>query len=142
MDALMALGELAAASGADMGMEDVPPENMGLSGRELQKWIQCCKCEKWRKVPYSIDEEQIPDSWTCQDNLWDSVYNSCEVDQELSDDKIDEILAVQGEQELAAAQQQQQELELQLLLQQQQQEQAAAEAKQAAEMGGGWGSTY
>ena len=77
-----------------------------------------------------IDEEQIPDSWVCADNLWDSTYNSCDVDQELSDEKIDEILALQGEQELQAAQQQQLALEReqqlqrekQLQLQQQQQE--------------------
>ncbi len=82
------------------GMRNESPAPRDILGRELQKWIQCCKCEKWRKVPYSIDEEQIPDSWTCEDNIWDGAYNACEVGQELSDEKIDEILALQGEQEL------------------------------------------
>lgn len=85
-------------------LETKSPVPTDVLGRELQKWIQCCKCEKWRKVPYSIDEDQIPDNWICDDNVWDSAYNSCEVKQELSDDKIDEILALQGEQELAYAQ--------------------------------------
>ena len=75
-----------------------------------------------------IDEEQIPDSWVCADNLWDSTYNSCEVDQELSDEKIDEILALQGEQELQAAQQQQMALEREQQLQREQLQQPQQEA--------------
>ena len=81
-------------------------------GRDLQKWIQCCKCEKWRKIPYSIEDDQIPDDWTCHDNVWDPYYNSCGTEQELPDDKIDAILQLQGEQELAFAQQEQQNMML------------------------------
>ena len=73
-------------------------------GRELQKWIQCCKCERWRKVPFSISEDQIPDDWVCRDNVWDPQHNSCDVEQELSDDKIDAILQLQEGQEMAQAQ--------------------------------------
>ena len=52
MDALMALGELAAASDV---MEEVPvPIPTGVPAADLQKWVQCCACEKWRKVPYSV----------------------------------------------------------------------------------------
>ena len=90
----------------DQGEAGMISQPVDMMGRELQKWIQCCKCEKWRKVPYSIDEEQIPENWMCSDNVWDNVYNSCDVEQELSDDKIDAILQLQGEQELAYAQEQ------------------------------------
>ena len=119
LDALMALGELASAgpTGPDPVVAPTEVPVVGAVAKEdLQKWVQCCSCEKWRRVPYSIEEDQIPDSWTCADNLWDSKYNSCEVEQALSDDRIDEILAQQEKQELLAAQQQQQ-----LALQQQQQ---------------------
>jgi hypothetical protein len=52
MDALMALGELAAASDV---MEEVPVAiPTGVPAADLQKWVQCCACEKWRKVPYSV----------------------------------------------------------------------------------------
>ncbi len=52
MDALMALGELAAASDV---MEEVPVAiQTGVPAADLQKWVQCCACDKWRKVPYSV----------------------------------------------------------------------------------------
>jgi len=110
LDALMALGELASAgpTGPDPVVAPTEVPVVGAVAKEdLQKWVQCCSCERWRRVPYSIEEDQIPDSWTCADNLWDSKYNSCEVEQALSDDRIDEILAQQEKQELLAAQQQQ-----------------------------------
>ena len=48
----MALGELAAASDV---MEEVPVAiPTGVPAADLQKWVQCCACEKWRKVPYSV----------------------------------------------------------------------------------------
>lgn len=57
MDALMALGELAAASDV---IEDVPvPLAAGVPAKDLQKWVQCCACEKWRKVPYSVRLETM-----------------------------------------------------------------------------------
>jgi len=78
-------------------------------GRELQKWIQCTKCEKWRKIPYSIDTEtQIPEDWSCANNVWDDGFALCSVPQQLSDDEIDAVLQLQEEQlgaaEAAAAQ--------------------------------------
>ena len=42
-----------------------------------------------------MDDALIPDEWECKDNVWDPDHKSCEVEQELSDDAIDEILALQ-----------------------------------------------
>ncbi len=116
----MALGERGGRPGRPTGPAGSPG---GQCRRELAKHLvrttdpSMCIVSLARR---QIDEEQIPDSWVCADNLWDSTYNSCEVEQELSDDRIDEILALQGEQELQAAQQQQMALEREQQLQREQ----------------------
>jgi hypothetical protein len=71
-------------------------------GRDLQKWIQCTKCMKWRKVPYTLEDSQIPEDWTCLNNVWDDVHASCDIEQQLSDDEIDAILQYQADQLEAA----------------------------------------
>ena len=73
-------------------------------GRELQKWTQCAACEKWRKIPYTVDDDQLPDDWTCAQNVWDSKYSTCDMPQQLTNDEIDSILQLQAEQLEAAEQ--------------------------------------
>ena len=41
-------------------------------------WVQCEKCNKWRRVPWNVDAEKLPDSWECQMNYWDLDKASCE----------------------------------------------------------------
>ena len=45
-------------------------------------WIQCDKCDKWRKVPLSIDTETLPDSWECTMNTWNLLYAKCSAKEE------------------------------------------------------------
>ena len=71
-------------------------------GREMQKWIQCTSCLKWRRVPYTLDDSQISEDWTCVNNIWDTAHASCDISQELSDDAIDAILQYQADQLVAA----------------------------------------
>ena len=40
-------------------------------------------------------DDDIPDAWTCQENVWDRAHNSCTIPQALSDEQIDEILMQQ-----------------------------------------------
>lgn len=69
--------------------------------RRQQLWAasraDCCSvCGAWVvQVPYGLDDSQIPDEWECKDNVWDPSFSSCDVEQQLSDDAIDEILALQ-----------------------------------------------
>lgn len=37
---------------------------------EISEWVQCNKCEKWRKVPKSIDVKSLPEKWFCSLNTW------------------------------------------------------------------------
>ncbi|KAL3149213.1 hypothetical protein ABBQ32_002039 [Trebouxia sp. C0010 RCD-2024] len=61
----------------------------------LQKWVQCAKCAKWRKVPYTLKDEDISEDWECKDNKWDRTYAACTMAQALTDEEIDGILAGQ-----------------------------------------------
>jgi len=47
------------------------------------------------QVPYTITDEDLSDTWECTGNVWDPGHASCDVPQELSNQAIDEILALQ-----------------------------------------------
>ena len=36
-----------------------------------QEWVQCEKCEKWRRLPLRISAKDLPDIWFCSMNTWD-----------------------------------------------------------------------
>ncbi|KAK9839116.1 hypothetical protein WJX74_009858 [Apatococcus lobatus] len=63
--------------------------------QDMQKWVQCARCNCWRRVPYDLREDDTPDDWECQNNVWDEHHASCSVPQELTDKEIDNILALQ-----------------------------------------------
>jgi hypothetical protein len=42
-----------------------------------QEWVQCEKCEKWRRVPPRISADNLPDVWYCSMNTWDINLASC-----------------------------------------------------------------
>jgi hypothetical protein len=46
-------------------------------------------------VPYYVTDEELTDIWECSNNIWDAPFSSCDVPQELSNDEIDQILALQ-----------------------------------------------
>lgn len=81
--ATLAAADAAGAVDALRGLPQHVPVQYDRLGRELQKWIQCNKCEKWRKVPYGLDDRDIPEEWQCKDNVWDAQYNSCDVQQQV-----------------------------------------------------------
>lgn len=43
-------------------------------------WVQCETCMKWRRVPYDIDVNALPDTWTCNMNYWNVEQASCDID--------------------------------------------------------------
>ena len=42
-----------------------------------QEWVQCEKCEKWRRLPPRISAEDLPDVWYCSMNTWDINLATC-----------------------------------------------------------------
>jgi len=40
-------------------------------------WVQCNKCNKWRKVPLSVDVDALPEEWYCSLNTWAPTLARC-----------------------------------------------------------------
>lgn len=45
-------------------------------------WVQCNKCKKWRKVPPSINMNDLSDVWFCIQNTWAPAYAKCNAREE------------------------------------------------------------
>ena len=46
------------------------------------KYVCCEKCEKWRRIPQHVNENELPDKWLCSMNIWDPFRNSCDTPEE------------------------------------------------------------
>jgi CW-type Zinc Finger len=42
-----------------------------------QEWVQCEKCEKWRRLPPDVSADNLPDVWYCSMNTWDPNTSTC-----------------------------------------------------------------
>ncbi|XP_064598348.1 MORC family CW-type zinc finger protein 3-like isoform X2 [Liolophura sinensis] len=49
-------------------------------------WAQCDKCLKWRRMPPTIREGELPKKWFCHMNL-DATHNRCDIPEEAEDDE-------------------------------------------------------
>ncbi len=45
--------------------EDTVAQFEGGECIELQEWVQCVTCSKWRKLPSAGDSKSLPEDWTC-----------------------------------------------------------------------------
>lgn len=55
-----------------------------------QEWVQCEKCEKWRKLPLHISAKDLPEIWYCNMNTWDASTASCEAEEDKADPNVKE----------------------------------------------------
>ncbi|PHJ16223.1 cw-type zinc finger, partial [Cystoisospora suis] len=62
-----------------LGMAEAAPIG---GGPAVDNWVQCEACKKWRRLPASVDPEQLPDTWLCAMNHWDPLHDSCELPEE------------------------------------------------------------
>ena len=46
------------------------------------EWVQCDRCQQWRKLPRHISKDSLPTEWFCEMNSWAPAYASCNVAQE------------------------------------------------------------
>jgi len=44
-------------------------------------WVQCERCEKWRMLLGSREEEDLPDKWYCEMNTLDEKNNNCDASE-------------------------------------------------------------
>ena len=43
-----------------------------------EKWAQCDRCAKWRRLPAVIKVEMLPERWFCEMNVWDAARARCD----------------------------------------------------------------
>ncbi|VEU33799.1 unnamed protein product [Pseudo-nitzschia multistriata] len=55
------------------------------------EWVQCDKCQKWRKLPPHISSDELPDVWNCAMNTWNPDSASCEAAEDKTDAQHQEI---------------------------------------------------
>jgi hypothetical protein len=49
------------------------------------EWVQCEKCDKWRKLPPHISADELPDVWYCSMNTWNVASASCDAPEDKAD---------------------------------------------------------
>jgi hypothetical protein len=49
------------------------------------EWVQCEKCEKWRKLPPHVSADDLPDVWYCSLNTWNPASASCDAPEDKAD---------------------------------------------------------
>ncbi|TYZ58928.1 hypothetical protein PybrP1_010782 [[Pythium] brassicae (nom. inval.)] len=45
-------------------------------------WVQCDKCQKWRRLPNHVNVSELPAIWYCKMNRWDKRFNKCSTPEE------------------------------------------------------------
>ncbi|KAJ0396748.1 hypothetical protein P43SY_009703 [Pythium insidiosum] len=45
-------------------------------------WVQCDKCQKWRRLPNHVNVSELPATWYCKMNRWDKRFNKCSAPEE------------------------------------------------------------
>lgn len=62
----------------------VPVKESSAEAENLE-WVQCEKCNKWRKLPPYIASDDLPDVWTCDMNTWNPSSASCDAPEDKSE---------------------------------------------------------
>lgn len=57
-------------------------ENKNVLAPRPPQWLQCDRCDKWRKVPYYVDVKSLPEKWYCENNQWDPARQTCAAPEE------------------------------------------------------------
>lgn len=52
----------------------------GMPAQAVANWVQCENpaCLKWRKVPWHVDIDALPEKFYCSDNKWNLAANTCD----------------------------------------------------------------
>mmetsp|Transcript_5400 Transcript_5400/g.6918 ORF Transcript_5400/g.6918 Transcript_5400/m.6918 type:complete len:890 (-) Transcript_5400:291-2960(-) len=56
--------------------------NLGQKTEALFQWVQCDRCQKWRRLPGVLDTKNLPEKWFCEMNVWDNSRRTCEAPEE------------------------------------------------------------
>jgi len=55
-------------------VDEAVPQNVAVAN-----WVQCenPECMKWRKLPWHVDVDALPEKFFCKDNVWNPNANDC-----------------------------------------------------------------
>lgn len=48
---------------------------------EIDNWVQCETCEKWRMLPSFVEVETLPEKWYCHMNEFDKARSKCSAEE-------------------------------------------------------------
>lgn len=56
----------------------------GMPEQAVANWVQCDRpeCGKWRRLPWHVDVDALPDKFYCEDNIWNSNANTCDAPED------------------------------------------------------------
>lgn len=63
-----------------------------LAPEKVNEWVQCDLCSKWRRIPWDVNVESLPDSWNCFLSTWNPEYAYCEYPQDAFDPDKENIV--------------------------------------------------
>eukprot|EP00978_Attheya_sp_CCMP212_P042737 scaffold265886_cov50-Attheya_sp.AAC.2 len=58
----------------------------GMPAQAVATWVQCEKCLKWRKLPWHLDADLLPEKFFCENNVWNSASNNCSAPEDQWDE--------------------------------------------------------
>ncbi|KAL7581057.1 hypothetical protein ACA910_005860 [Epithemia clementina (nom. ined.)] len=58
---------------------------------ENLEWVQCEKCDKWRKLPPEISADELPEVWYCAMNTWNPASASCSAPEDKAEAGLTDI---------------------------------------------------
>ena len=56
----------------------------GMPAQAVANWVQCenPKCLKWRKLPWHVDVDLLPEKFFCKDNVWNKKCQTCDAPED------------------------------------------------------------
>ena len=56
----------------------------GMPAQAVANWVQCedPQCLKWRKLPWHVDVDLLPEKFYCKDNIWNPNRQSCDATED------------------------------------------------------------
>jgi hypothetical protein len=56
----------------------------GMPAQAVANWVQCedPKCLKWRKLPWHVDVDLLPEKFYCKDNIWNPNRQTCDATED------------------------------------------------------------
>lgn len=72
----------AIGSSTDIGLESKIDEAM--PAQAVAHWVQCenPECLKWRRLPFYVDIDLLPEKFFCKDNEWNPAAQSCDAPED------------------------------------------------------------